>query len=79
MTSEEMLLNAMGCEAANVHLGTKSRTQKHPEGSEEAKARLAPGCGRANGEDSRKRLEALPEQMNATYIVRAAEQGSCFP
>jgi hypothetical protein len=22
-----MLLNAMGCEAANVHLGTKSRTQ----------------------------------------------------
>ena len=24
---EEMLLNAMGCEAANVHLGTKNRTQ----------------------------------------------------
>lgn len=26
-SEEEVLLNAMGCEAANVHLGTKSRTQ----------------------------------------------------
>src|SRR5580700_7682677 len=26
-SDEEMLLNAMGCESANVHLGTKSRTQ----------------------------------------------------
>jgi hypothetical protein len=26
-SDEEMLLNAMGCEAANVHLGTKSRTR----------------------------------------------------
>jgi hypothetical protein len=27
-SDEEMLLNAMGCESANVHLGTKSRTQE---------------------------------------------------
>ena len=26
-SDEEMLLNEMGCEAANVHLGTKSRTK----------------------------------------------------
>ena len=27
-SDEEMLLNAMGCESANTHLGTKSRTQE---------------------------------------------------
>jgi hypothetical protein len=36
-SDEEMLLNAMGCEAANVHLGTRGRTKDILKGLEKRK------------------------------------------
>jgi hypothetical protein len=46
-SDEEIFLNAMGCKAANVHLGTKNRTQNM---LKDLKKRRDAGCGMRRGE-----------------------------
>jgi hypothetical protein len=65
-SDEQMILQAMGAEAANVHLGTKRETANIFERPEQKEVELAEGLCNPHGSCRGKRLEPLQEILRGT-------------